>query len=113
MPAQICHAVFAEEALSAALGSDGSALMREAGPWLRFGAQGPDLFYHNRITKPSGLMAGSCLHQAGYGSFLKRWIESLDRFGGREDSVTNAVILGFVSHAFLAVSYTHLTLPTN
>ncbi len=101
MPAQICHAVFAEEALAASLGEQGRELLQDVGPWLRLAAQGPDLFYHNRISKPSGLMAGSLLHQSGYGSFLKAWIESLPARNERDPQAVRAVILGFTSHAFL------------
>jgi len=55
MPAQICHILFAEEALRAALGERASSLLERHGSLFRFAAQGPDCFSHNQRPRPTGL----------------------------------------------------------
>ena len=51
MPAHFTHLIFAEEALLAALGSTGEGVLKSFGNLFRFGAQGPDFFYHNQRTR--------------------------------------------------------------
>jgi hypothetical protein len=65
MPSQICHLIFAEDSLREAVGSDAEEMLRESGNIYRFGAQGPDFFYHNQRTRPTGLKFGVNAHREG------------------------------------------------
>lgn len=70
MAAQITHILAGEAALAAALLEQGAALPPEALPRFRLGCQGPDIFYHNQRTKPSGLHYGALAHKRRYGSLV-------------------------------------------
>ena len=70
----------------------------------RFGCQGPDFFYHNQRTKPSGLVYGSLLHHEQYGRFTVNMMRKLSEHGNPgSESFLQAVsfILGFTTHAIL------------
>jgi len=106
MPAQICHLLFAEEALQAALGARAPALLERHGKLFRFGAQGPDFFYHNQRTRPTGLKYGVAAHREGYGRLtanLVREIRRLEERGLDEEvrGELEAFTLGWATHAFL------------
>ncbi len=107
MPAQICHLLFAEEALRRALGERGAGLLERHGNLFRFGAQGPDFFYHNQRTMPTGLKYGVAAHHEGYGRLtanLVRGFRRLEDRGGADEAVRgelSAFALGWVTHAFL------------
>ena len=58
MPSHFTHLLFAEAALRAALGERAEEILRAHGNLFRFGAQGPDFFYHNQRTMPTGLRYG-------------------------------------------------------
>jgi hypothetical protein len=106
MPAQICHLLFAEEALRGALGARAEGLLERQGNLLRFGAQGPDFFYHNQRTRPTGLKYGVAAHHEGYGRLTAHLVAQLRRLQLRgidervRDELT-AFTLGWVTHAFL------------
>ncbi len=60
------------------------------GSFAVFGAQGPDIFYHNRRTKPSGLHYGGLLHRKSYGSFLGNVAAYLKRHGNSDPAPGSA-----------------------
>jgi hypothetical protein len=106
MPAQICHLLFAEEALRAALGGRAEGLLERHGNLLRFGAQGPDFFYHNQRTRPTGLKYGVAAHHEGYGRLTANLVSGVRHLEDRgiDDSVREelaAFTLGWATHAFL------------
>lgn len=95
MPAQISHILAGEAALfeadpafakslglsprapstASASRLDGSMArespFHEAAAWFRLGCQGPDIFYHNQRTKPSGIQYGVLAHRRDYGNFIE------------------------------------------
>ncbi len=104
MPSQICHIIFAEEALKKALGSQAQEILERRGNIFRFGAQGPDFFYHNQRTRPSGLKYGTNAHREGFGRLVANMIAELRRLESRcheELPRIRAYILGFSTHAVL------------
>lgn len=117
MPAQFAHILSGEEALRAADPAFAQAVLsdRERGAWFRLGCQGPDLFYHNQRTMPSGLHYGSLAHRRNYGLLVEGALrELLGHEGGREGAMggpaaggsgafdaAQAWLLGFACHAAL------------
>jgi hypothetical protein len=104
MPSQICHLLFAEDSLREALGREAEAILREQGNIFRFGAQGPDFFYHNQRTRPTGLKFGVNAHREGYGRLVTHMIHEfrhLESKGHTQLPTIRAYILGFTTHAFL------------
>jgi hypothetical protein len=116
MPAQISHCLAAELALkrvdpnlAEAWGMGGELLAAgttaeravETASWFRFGAQGPDIFYHNQRTKPSGIHYGPLAHKRNYGLFVEAALRSLIDAGLSLDGPEGAWILGYSTHAAL------------
>ncbi len=106
MPAQICHLLFAEEALRGALGERAAGLLERHGNLYRFGAQGPDFFYHNQRTRPTGLKYGVAAHHEGYGRLTANLVRGFRRLEDRgiDEAVRSeltAFTLGWATHAFL------------
>lgn len=104
MPAHITHLIFGEEALHNALANDAEKILDKYGNIFRFGCQGPDFFYHNQRTKPSGLVYGSLLHHEQYGRFTVNMMRKLSEYENADpETYLQAVsfILGFVTHAIL------------
>jgi hypothetical protein len=107
MPAHISHLLFAEEALAAALPSSGPALLARWGNLYRFGAQGPDFFFHNQRTRPTGLKYGVAAHREGYGRLVAALVQEIQHL--KEKSICSpaeaeqleAYCLGFATHGFL------------
>lgn len=98
MPSQIAHILFGREAARAL--PDGW-LDRFSDPAFRLGCQGPDVFYHNRRTKPGAFLYGTRLHRRGWGAFLARFRrEALDR-GWGPDHPGLAFLAGQATHGFL------------
>ena len=94
MPSQICHALVARMALDAS-GVEYSSLVT---PAFNLGCQGPDIFSHNRRTKPFAIAYSRMLHRGGYGRFcgnLSRLIRNSPQ-AGNPDVVS--WFLGFVTH---------------
>jgi Zinc dependent phospholipase C len=98
MPAHFTHLLFAEEALRAALGERAESILGSHGNIFRFGAQGPDFFYHNQRTMPTGLRYGVALHKRGFGSFVEQMARESQRLGAGPGSELSAYILGFATH---------------
>jgi hypothetical protein len=104
MPSQICHLIFAEDSLREALGQEAEPILEQRGNIFRFGAQGPDFFYHNQRTRPTGLKFGVHAHREGYGRLATHMIHELRHLeskGYEELNLIKAYILGFTTHAFL------------
>lgn len=117
MPAQVCHALAGRRAIKSALQQDGMQQdgMRQNGmrksveatregvwsPAFNLGCQGPDIFAHNRRTRPFALAYARLLHRHHYGSFSKAFVSRL--FGGgilesaRGDDALDW-LRGFVTH---------------
>ncbi|MGA2762320.1 MAG: zinc dependent phospholipase C family protein [Spirochaetia bacterium] len=98
MPAHFTHLLFAEEALRAALGDKAQSILIAHGNIFRFGAQGPDFFYHNQRTMPTGLRYGVALHRRGFGSLVQEMAREALRLGVGPGSDLSAYILGFATH---------------
>lgn len=98
MPSQYAHAQFAADILHAIRRPD---LVTPAPSWLALGAQGPDMFYHNQRTKPSGIALGSLMHRRGYGSFCATLVATALEKNWEPSSHLGQYILGFISHAIL------------
>lgn len=101
MPSHFAHLIFAEETVSRALGEEGTALLRSQGTLLRFAAQGPDIFYHNQRTMPTGLRYGVALHRRGYGTMVGELVREARRLGMGPATELGAFTLGFATHAVL------------
>jgi hypothetical protein len=106
MAGQITHIIAGEEAfLRAARLSEpetrGIAALGGAACGFRLGCQGPDIFYHNQRTMPSGLRYGSLAHRRGYGSLVAAFAEALPRAARRPDDPAGAYLLGLATHAAL------------
>ncbi|AHC15826.1 hypothetical protein [Salinispira pacifica] len=65
------------------------------------GAQGPDIFYHNQRTMPSGLLIGSLLHRRGYGSVSAAMLEYLLLEECSPLSPEAIYLYGFISHGVM------------
>jgi thiol-disulfide isomerase/thioredoxin len=99
MPSHFTHLIFAEEALGAALGREGGEILTAHGNLFRFGAQGPDIFYHNQRSMPTGLRYGVALHRHGFGTFMEWMAREALRLSSGPGSELSAFILGFATHA--------------
>jgi hypothetical protein len=99
MPSHFTHLLFAEEALRGALGEKAQEILGTRGNLFRFGAQGPDFFYHNQRTMPTGLRYGVALHRQGFGSFVQEMAREAQRLSVGPGSELSAFILGFATHA--------------
>jgi hypothetical protein len=95
MAAQISHILAGEEALRRALGE----LSPPAIGYFNFGCQGPDIFYHNQRTKPSGLHYGSLAHRRRFGSLVSGAAAALSAEDRTHKSPAGAYILGLATHA--------------
>jgi hypothetical protein len=98
MPSHFTHLLFAEEALRRALGDVAEALLGAHGNLFRFGAQGPDFFYHNQRTMPTGLRYGVALHRRGFGTMVEAMAREALRLAVGPGSELATYILGFAAH---------------
>ncbi len=101
MPSHFTHLIFAEEAMTGALGDEATPILRNHGNLLRFAAQGPDIFYHNQRTMPTGLRFGVALHKHGYGTLVGELVREALRLGMGPGTELGAFIMGFATHAIL------------
>ncbi|HSV94028.1 MAG TPA: zinc dependent phospholipase C family protein [Desulfobacterales bacterium] len=101
MPSHFTHLIFAEESLAGALGDEATPILRTHGNLLRFAAQGPDIFYHNQRTMPTGLRFGVALHKHGYGSMVGEMVREALRLGMGPATELGSYVLGFATHAIL------------
>jgi hypothetical protein len=101
MPAHIAHGLFAEEAVSSFLPSNRQYYLGRYLNFLTFGAQGPDIFYHNQRRRPRSLQFGKAFHQGGYGRFLSALLRLMRERNFDLEESEHAYLLGFLTHAFL------------
>ena len=99
MPSHFAHLLFAEDALRGALGEKAEEVLAAHGSLFRLGAQGPDIFYHNQRTMPTGLRYGVALHRHGFGSLVQELVREAGRLSLGPTTDLGAFILGFVTHA--------------
>ncbi|MGO8696060.1 MAG: zinc dependent phospholipase C family protein [Rectinemataceae bacterium] len=99
MAGQITHILAGERALERSSPELGAAVLREQGAMFRLGCQGPDIFYHNQHTKPSGLQYGALSHRRGYGVMLEAAVEALPVDRRLPTTPAGAYILGLATHA--------------
>lgn len=100
MPSHFAHLIHAEDSLTAAfpdLGGPPTALV----PYLTLGAQGPDIFYHNRRRKPSGLLYGALQHRKNYGRVVAAMIGWARERGISLQSEAGMFVAGYAAHAVL------------
>ena len=100
MPSHISHYLFASD-LAHRVFSEASAakLTTDFDEFLTLGAQGPDLFLHNRRRKPSGLTYGMLLHRKSAGRFCASLVHT-----NRHKPVISpegAYATGWISHVVL------------
>jgi len=110
MPAQIAHILAGESALRLASPRcaeflDDPERLVEA-QWFNFGCQGPDIFYHNQRTKPSGINYGGLIHRRNYGvlmeAALSHYLAARDFYeNADEKSPALPYLIGFATHAAL------------
>ncbi|GHV76590.1 hypothetical protein AGMMS49942_14110 [Spirochaetia bacterium] len=124
MPSQILHTLFGEDVLAAldralrpGFGVVAKRAREKVEEEFRFsfvlGCQGPDIFYHNQMTRPVGLEYGTLLHRRGSGAFTAALLKlalpaspasAADVLAHRkEGAITGlgAYALGFMTHAIL------------
>lgn len=94
MPSQICHALGGRKALEKA----GILLPRHLDAAFNLGCQGPDIFSHNRRTKPFAIAYARMLHRGGYGRFCGNLARAIRESPFAEDSSVQSWFLGFVTH---------------
>ncbi|MEM5948017.1 hypothetical protein WKV44_05635 [Spirochaetia bacterium 38H-sp] len=100
MPSHITHALIVWDAYGRVFGPIGDKKEISDSPQLRaltLGAQGPDIFFHNRRTMPSGISMGSLAHRRDYGliseAMLRRTAES------KVQSEELMYVAGWLSHS--------------
>ena len=101
MPSQLAHLFFAADALGSALPRGAFHTVTAYKGALGLGAQGPDIFLHNRRSKPSGLRYGARLHRAGYGTVLAEAAAAAAAAGADPLGETAAYLYAFATHAAL------------
>jgi hypothetical protein len=124
MPSQILHALLGEDVIAEIYRRIGprfgivadkalEKISRDYRAAFVLGCQGPDIFYHNRRTRPVALEYGGLLHRRGYGVFTALLLnmglpdpppDAEDIRMGRREKGVNALgvyALGFMTHAVL------------
>jgi hypothetical protein len=124
MPSQILHILFGEDVIAEIyrrIGARFGIVADKALEKIRqtyknsfaLGCQGPDIFYHNQMTRPVALEYGTLLHRRGYGVFtsvlLKMGLPDPPPDAGdikasrrkKGISALGAYALGFMTHAIL------------
>lgn len=98
MPSHIAHALFAEAVLEQTPMAD---LLKVCPEIITFAAQGPDIFYHNRRTKPTSTFLGLQIHRGKYGTFIKNMTDEALILNDETRTEAMAFIGGMITHAFL------------
>ncbi len=68
---------------------------------LAIGSQGPDLFYHNRRTMPSGLTYAVSIHRSKYGQLVSEMAKKAAALGHGPDSALGRFVLAYAGHALV------------
>lgn len=95
MPAQICHILLGLGALNLLDETLRPQVNRGA---FFLGCQGPDVFYHNQHSRPSGFLYGARMHRWGFGKFCLRLAEEAKSAGWTPSHPGFSYLLGFLSH---------------
>ena len=115
MPAHLTHHLYAELTLARAgiragasseVGNGSSELPvlgepRSGDPALAVGSQGPDVFYHNRRTMPSGLTYAVSIHRSKYGRLVSEMAKAASADGYGPGSSLGRFVLAYASHALV------------
>lgn len=94
MPSQIIHALAARNALQR-IGSSYTQMHQAA---FNLGSQGPDIFSHNRRTRPFALSYSRLLHRRNYGVFCSHFIKQTKNLTDLEGLLCRSWFFGFVTH---------------
>lgn len=95
MPSQIIHVLSGSRALRSS-DSPISGIIPEV---FNMGCQGPDIFSHNRRTRPFALAFSRLLHRHDYGRFCARFARHvIDNAGLSANPVVSSWFYGFVTH---------------
>ncbi len=94
MPSHACHLLAGTLALSRSLPRHRLS-SRSA---FALGCQGPDIFAHNRSTRPFALAYARLLHRGGYGTFCAAFAQSLPSASPSERALLLDWFLGCITH---------------
>lgn len=95
MPSQIVHLLHGRDVLKT-LDPQPAALIHPR--IFNLGLQGPDLFYHNQRTKPSGLPYGVRLHRSHFGRFVVNAVAEARQRGWGPEHPFFSYLAGFALH---------------
>ncbi len=98
MPAQLTHWLAGKQAAAAA----GWEFSPTETVWFNLGCQGPDVFAHNRRTRPLGIAFARLVHHWGYGLLVRMLAEHLGssvHCHNPSSFELRAWLLGFMTHA--------------
>lgn len=99
MPSHFAHYIFARDLLNTLPETVAKSLNESCDSFLALGAQGPDIFLHNRHRRPAGLNYGIILHRKNSGLYCASLIR---QFAHKPiDSPSGAFTLGSISHVVL------------
>lgn len=108
MPSHITHHLFARRVLKGAMReNEFRKTIEKFDPYINFGAQGPDIFLHNRKRSPAAFKYGTSLHKKGYGTFCGNLLRGEAKINA--ENIINesfVYVLAFISHGILD-RYTH------
>lgn len=96
VPSHVSHLLFATLVLD-----DSTRSPEDCDVLLLLGAQGPDVFYHNRRTRPSGIRYGTLMHRKDYGVAIAAMCDLARARAFDADSAECRYIRAFASHATL------------
>ena len=106
MPANILHTLFGNAVISELYNQISTQKMSELKKAqeryayvFALGCQGPDIFYHSRMTRPFGIEYGALLHRRGFGNFTAALMEKT--LLQKDVTSLSVYVLGFMTHAFL------------
>ncbi len=95
MPSHITHALFGYRAMETA-GIKISSL-----PLFAFGCQGPDMFLHGSIRKPTGVELGRKIHCSLFGRFVEELTRASQSIQHAWSDNLSSFILGYITHGVL------------
>ncbi len=110
MPSHIAHMLFGRDAIRHSNDKILNKIIEKHPNIFNLGCQGPDIFYHNKRTKPSGIKFGILLHHERYGRFVSNYLRILGEsvclprnhtLGDFNLEKSFSFILGFITHAIL------------
>ncbi len=110
MPSHIAHMLFGRDVINKTNEKIFKSITEQHSNIFNLGCQGPDIFYHNRRTKPLGIKFGILLHHERYGRFVANYLRVLGKLicGPNISNIdvtdihmSFSFILGFLTHALL------------